>query len=107
MRVKELENTEQLLDIKDDECYILKMDYEIVEYYKRIEDEEGYFIRNEYPYWTIKIFTENFLNNINSNLNLKFVLNEEIKVTKNIIMDIRDYIKDKKYTGTIGSRRIS
>jgi len=107
MRVKKLENVEQLLNIKDDECYIWKMDYEITDWYNRILDENGYFIRTEYPYCTIKIFTQRFLDDINKNLELKFVLNEEIKVTKDIIMDIRNYIKDKKYTGSIGSRSIS
>ena len=106
MRVKELENVEQLLDIKDDECYILKMDYEITDWYNRILDENGCFIRTEYPYYTIKIFTKRFLDDINKNLELKFVLNEEIKITKQIVSDIRNYIKDKKYTGAICSKSI-
>jgi len=109
MRVKELENIEQLLDIKDDETFILKIDYSITDNYIRIEDEDGFFLRIEHPYYTVKIFTERLLNDLNQNLNLNFILNEEIKVTEDIANHIKEYIhenKDKHYCGTIGSIQI-
>ena len=107
MRVKELESVEELIDIKEDETILWKLDYEITEHYKRVNDEEGFFDHVEYPYYTVKIFSENLLNELNENLNLKYILNEEIKVTKDIASDIREYVRGLKYSGLIGSKDIS
>lgn len=107
MRVKELENPEQLLNISDDETYIWRLDYEITEYYKRVIDSEGYFSHIEYPYSTVKIFSQKLLDDINTNLDLKYILKEEIKVTRDIAQNILNYIRDKEgYSGGIGSKSV-
>ena len=107
MRVKELKNIEEILNIKDDETFIYRLDYDITDYYERILDEEGFYIRTEYPYSIVKIFSQKLLDDINHNMELKFVLNEEIKVTKDIAQNIKEYIRNKaSYTGVIGSRSI-
>ena len=103
MRVKELEHIEDLMNIKDDEVIKFHLDYEISDCYKRIEDEQGNFNHIEHLYWIIKIFNQKLLDEINTNLNLRFVLNEEIKTTKDIALDIWHYVDGRKdLCGTFG-----
>lgn len=111
MRIKELTDIHQLLDIKEDETYIWKMDYSITEMYKRIVNDEGYFLRVEYPYTIIKIYNEKLLKEINKEFNLSLVLNENIKINNQEGKDIKLFInslrdKDWKLSGSIGTESL-
>lgn len=110
MRVKKLENIEQLSNIKDDECFVLNLDYEIIDHWKWLYNEDGSFDKCIHPYTIIKIHSQDLLDKLNSELELRFALNEDIKVTYDLGMDIQRFLmnngKDWKLTGSISDKKI-
>lgn len=110
MRVRKLEYPEQLLNIKDDECFKLNFDYEIIDYWKWLYNEDGSFDKCIHPYTIVKIHNQEVLDKLNNELELSFVLNEDIKLTHNFGMEIQRFLIQKgeewKLTGSISNERI-
>ena len=106
MNKKELKNINELLNINDNDCFTLHFDYEVISYYKWLYDEEGFFSKCIYPYVIVKIHNQELLDKLNAELEIKFVLDEEIKVTYDFGMEIQKFLMGKGKNGCISSEKL-